>query len=210
MANQLTTKRIFTPVLIVLFFVGVIMLMLIYSTIRDHNTQHNIEYIKEVPEFTLIDQTGNEVTKTDLLGNFWITSFIFTNCGGSCPTMTFQKRELQNAIPPDFPVRFVSISVDPERDTPGVLRSYAEEWGADQRRWLFLTGETKNIYSLAREGFLLGVEPEGGTLREPIMHSQRFVLVDNDGMIRGYYDGFDDSELKQLKDDLFYLLAKTE
>jgi len=208
MADLKITGKIFKPVLIVLFFIVVIMLLLLYGTMRDHSSQHTLEYIKEVPGFALIDQFGNEFTGNDLKGKFWIASFIFTHCGGSCPTMTFQKRELQNDIPPELPVAFVSISVDPERDSPGVLRAYAEEWGADQRRWFFLTGDTAAIYSLAREGFLLGVEPEGGTFLEPIMHSQRFVLVDNNGVIRGYYDGFDDKEIMQLKDDLFNLLER--
>lgn len=210
MEIQKTAKTIFTPVLIVLFFVGVIMLMLFYTTMHEHRTSNDLENFNEVPDFTLIDQFGDALTNTDLHGKFWIGNFIFTNCGGSCPTMTFQMRELQKEIPSHLPVRFISISVDPERDTPGVLRSYAEEWEADQQRWLFLTGEAEHIYSLARDGFLLGVEPEGGTLIEPIMHSQKFVLIDNGGMIRGYYDGFDESEIMQLKDDLNFLLEVSE
>ncbi len=206
MEFQDSVKKIFTPVIIVLFFVGVIMLMLFYNTMREHTTSTEIEVIKEVPEFTLVNQFHNEITRYDFRGYYWVVNFIFTNCGGTCPVMTFQMRELQNDIPADLPVKFVSITVDPERDTPDVLREYAEEAGADQERWMFLTGNKEKIYALAREGFLLGVEAEGGTLQEPIMHSQRFVLVDPQGMIRGYYDGFDEDEVNQLYNDLENLL----
>jgi len=183
--------------------------MLVYHTIRENDATRKLVVIKNVPQFALIDQFGEELTGSDLLETYWIANFIFTHCGGICPTMTFQMRELQNAIPPDMPVRFVSFSVDPERDTPDVLRAYAEEWGADQERWSFLTGKKEEIYSLAREGFLLGVNPDGGTLIEPIMHSQRFVMVDDTGMIRGYYDGFDDTEIEKLIEDLYFLLGET-
>lgn len=203
-----TARKIFTPVFIVLFFVSVIMLLLVYHTMSTHNGTKEIDTIKKVPEFSLTDQNGAGLTREDLLGTYWVANFIFTNCGGICPTMSFQMRALQNSIPADLPVHLVSISVDPERDTPAVLKEYAAEWNADPERWSFLTGEKEAIYSLAREGFLLGVNPEGGTLVEPIMHSQRFVLVDEEGMIRGYYDGFDDEKTGVLLDDLFYLLGE--
>lgn len=206
MDERNTTMKIFTPVLIVLFFVTMIMLMLVYHTMRDDGKIRETAVIKEVPQFSLINQFGKEVTQTDLLGSLWVVNYIFTSCGGTCPAMTFQMRELQRSIPSDMPVKFVSVSVDPERDTPDVLREYAEEWEADADRWLFLTGEKEEIYSLSRDGFLLGISPEGGTLAEPIMHSQRFVLVDAEGSIRGYYDGFDEDEVGLLRNDIFILL----
>lgn len=208
MRTQDSIRKIFTPVIVVLFFVGVIMIMLVYNTMREHPTTIEIEVVKDVPDFTLTNQFHEEISRDDLLGYFWIVNFIFTNCGGTCPVMTFQMHSLQNEISSELPVRFVSITVDPERDTPDVLHAYAEEAGADQSRWFFLTGETEKIYNLAREGFLLGVDPEGGTLREPIMHSQRFVLVDADGMIRGYYDGFDEEQVNLLNRDLYILLGE--
>jgi protein SCO1 len=209
METQNTTKKTFSPVLVILFFVVIIMLMLVYHTMRKYDESGKLEAITKVPHFSLVNQLGEIITNDDLIGTYWIANFIFTNCGGTCPVMTFHMRELQNSIPPELPVRFVSISVDPERDTPDVLRAYAEEWRADTTRWYFLTGDQEEIYSLTRRGFLLGLSPDGGSLIEPIMHSQRFVLVDQEGLIRGYYEGFDDADIDQLKEDLFYLLHKT-
>jgi protein SCO1 len=209
METQSTTKKTFTPVLVILFFVVVIMLMLVYHTMRKYDESGKLDAITKVPHFSLVNQFGEIMNSDDLIGTYWIANFIFTNCGGTCPVMTFQMRELQNSLPPELPVRFVSISVDPERDTPDVLRAYAEEWEADSARWYFLTGDQEEIHSLTRHGFLLGLNPDGGTLIEPIMHSQRFVLVDQEGLIRGYYEGFDDADIDQLKEDLYYLLDKT-
>jgi len=206
MEIQVYMRKIFAPVVIVIFFVGIIMFLLAFNTMHQHNAENELEAIKGVPDFTLVNQFNEEVSRDDFFGYVLVVNFIFTNCGGICPTMTFQMRELQDSLTEEIPVRFISITVDPARDTPDMLRAYAEENGADSDRWLFLTGDSETIYSLSREGFLLGVNPEGGSLREPIMHSQRFVLVDDNGMIRDYYDGFDEEELDRLRQDIKYIL----
>jgi protein SCO1 len=195
----------YLPLITVIFFVAAIASLLIYHTVSRYDTDGKYEYISYVPDFTLQNQFGNETSLEDFRGYYWIVNFIFTRCAGVCPVMTFQMARLHDSIPPEYPVRFVSISVDPERDTPDVLYLYAEDAGADHARWTFLTGYTEEIYTLSRQGFLLGVDAEGGTLKEPIMHSQRFVLVDPDGAIRGYYDGFDDADIDNLREDVITL-----
>jgi cytochrome oxidase Cu insertion factor (SCO1/SenC/PrrC family) len=110
-----------------------------------------------VPDFALTDQHGRLVRRADLEGKVWIASFIFTNCPEECPLMTAEMAQFQSDLAniPDF--RLVSISIDPERDTPSVLSQYADRFKADSERWLFLTGDKRAIYRLAREGFRLGI-----------------------------------------------------
>ena len=159
----------------------------------------------EVPEFTLTNRDGRTVRRADLAGSPWIADFIFTRCPASCPMMTSRMARLVKELPADSGVRFVSFSVDPEHDTPEVLERYAASFKAPAR-WLFLTGDGRQIYRLSKEGFKLGVDaaPQASGIEtaEPILHSTRFVLVDGAGRIRGYYDAFDAESMKGLTRDL--------
>jgi protein SCO1/2 len=110
-----------------------------------------------VPDFALIDQNGHPVGKSDLDGKVWIASFLFTNCPDECPLLTAEMARLQSDTAHIADLRLVSISVDPDRDTPAVLSQYAERFNANPGRWLFLTGDKRAIYRLAREGFRLGI-----------------------------------------------------
>jgi protein SCO1 len=157
-----------------------------------------------VPEFSLTERSGKTVTRQDLAGRVWIADFIFTNCGGTCPLMSEEMRKLQDALPPE--TRLVSFTVDPARDTAEVLARYAQKFGADEDRWWFLTGDKQTLYDLSIKGFKLALDETGGTPTEPITHSTRFVLVDRSGMIRGYYGGTEDEELKRLSADAKTLL----
>jgi len=157
-----------------------------------------------VPDFTLTDQTDKTVTLQELKGKVWVADFIFTNCGGTCPIMTEKMRKLQQAVPAE--IRMVSFTVDPARDTPKVLAAYAAEHGATRDRWLFLTGDKQSLYDLCVKGFKVPLDDQGGTPAEPITHSTRFVLVDKEGQIRGYYSGTEDPELMRLATDAKKLL----
>ncbi len=163
--------------------------------------------LSEVPDFALIDRDGSTVTLADLEGVPWIADFIFTRCIAICPRMTWQLKELRASLPEDVGV--VSISVDPEHDTPEVLAEYAERHGVDAD-WHFLTGDLATIDSLTRESFLLPLDrspdPEVMTSPDPILHSNRFVLVDSEARIRGYYNAFDAEDLERLASDVKGLL----
>jgi protein SCO1 len=156
----------------------------------------------EVPDFALVNRDGQPVRRADLAGAPWVADFIFTRCGAACPMMSLRMARLERELPADLGVRFVSFSVDPEYDTPKVLQEYAESFGAPGR-WLFLTGEKGEIYRLSREGFKLAVDDTTPVNEdEPILHSTRFVLVDGDGRIRGYYEAFDEEAVKKLTADV--------
>lgn len=157
-----------------------------------------------VPPFELVNRDGRTVTREDLRGAPWVADFIFTGCKVSCPVMTTRMGDLSRRIPGNR-LRWVSISVDPDNDTPEVLEEFAQSFNAGES-WLFLTGEKEALYDLVREGFHLGVavaDPsQPGSELEPISHSTRFVLVDSGSQIRGYYDAFDTASLNKLANDL--------
>jgi protein SCO1/2 len=110
-----------------------------------------------VPDFTLIDQRGRPLGKADLAGKIWVANFIFTNCPNECPLMTAEMAKLQADLADVPELRLVSITVDPQHDTPPILSQYAARFQAEPERWFFLTGDKGTIYRLAREGFRLGV-----------------------------------------------------
>ena len=101
----------------------------------------------------------------------------------------------------------MSVTVDPEHDTPPVLAAYADMFGADRSQWLFLTGDKTAIRRMVQDSFHLGVQDNPDSEDQPILHSTKIVLVDRDGLIRGYYDGTDPDSLKQLVVDATRLLA---
>jgi protein SCO1/2/putative membrane protein len=150
------------------------------------------------PPFQLTNQDGQGVSNEDLRGKTWVVDFIFTRCPGPCPIMTSKMVALSKAVTsPD--VRFVSISVDPAFDTPAVLKKYAEVRGATDPRFIFLTGDRKTIYTLAEKGFKLVAQPESA--RAPILHDERFLLVDGGGNVRGVYRSKDDASMAKLAVD---------
>ena len=164
----------------------------------------DLPVMNTVPEFTLVERSSREVKSQELAGQIWIADFVYTTCGGISPIMTQKMRKLQDQLPEE--IRLVSFSVDPETDTPAVLAEYANKFGADPKRWLFLTGSRDELYALSKNGFKLAVENTGGTEAEPITHSSRFAIVDRQGRIRGYYSMDDPEELKHIIRDVKSLL----
>jgi len=151
------------------------------------------------PDFNLTERSNRKVTRQDLAGKVWVADFIFTRCAGTCPAMSSNMRKLQDQLFED--IRLVSFSVDPYHDTPEVLTGYANRYGADRDRWLFLTGEPEAIQKLSVGGFKLALDPTSGTEAEPITHSSRFVLVDRSGNIHGYYGTQEAQDLDRLVKD---------
>jgi len=155
-----------------------------------------------VPPFQLIDQNGQPFGSQQLLGKIWIADFVYSTCPGPCPMISSRMSETQKPLR-DTDVMLVSFSVDPQHDTPAVLREYAARLSAEPGRWHFLTGDKTTIYRLVRDGFKLATA-EGGAAG-PI-HSIRMVLVDRTGMIRGYYDATDADAVTRLLADTNHLL----
>jgi protein SCO1/2 len=147
-----------------------------------------------VPDAKLVDEQGKPVNLSTFKGGVTVYDFIFTSCTGTCPIMTNNMRALTAEIDRDAPVRFVSITVDPTRDTPDVLAKYAQRVRNDPR-WTFLTGDRDTIVDVSVKGFKLtaGDPMPGG---EPLLHSSKFAVADKTGVIRAYFDGTDGASMK--------------
>lgn len=153
-----------------------------------------------IPAFHLTERAGTPFTQDDVRGRVWIADFIFTRCPDVCPALTTRMHGLEARFRREqAEIVLVSFSVDPTYDTPEVLRRYASAHGAGPT-WRFVTGPRDAIASLLRDGFRVAFAddgPESG----PITHSDRFVLVDRELRIRGYYHGSDPDELDRLAED---------
>jgi protein SCO1 len=159
-----------------------------------------------VPNFELVNQDAQPFGSPQLSGKIWIADFIFTSCPGPCPIISTRMSELQKPLAKSD-VHLISFSVDPEKDTPEVLRTYADKLRKEPLRWDFLTGPRAVIASLSRDGFKLGLS-DGETSESGPVHSTRFVLVDRRGTIRGYYDALAPDGVTKLLADTNHLLRE--
>lgn len=170
-----------------------------------------LQIFSAVPEFSFVETNGRRITLAELKGKVWLVNFIYTNCPDTCPVQSAQMRQIQEDFQNEKDLRLVSITVDPTRDTPQVLSQYAKRFSADPARWFFLTEEKETIYKFAQDGFRLGAvelphenRSESGATHT---HSPRFVLIDRDAQIRGYYVSTDAEAMKRLSRDLKVLLG---
>ena len=158
--------------------------------------------VAPVPAFSLTERDGRTVTNQDLLGHVWVADFFFTLCTGPCPKLSLRLRSLQEGIREYAgDVKLVSFSVDPTYDQPAVLQKYAERYGAEPDLWWFLTSDDEpSMHKLVAEGFLQAVSR--ASKRSPVIHSTRFLLIDQEGYIRAWYDGEQAATRAQLLHDI--------
>ncbi|MXV73571.1 SCO family protein [Candidatus Poribacteria bacterium] len=205
--NATKTKRKFDKSTLIWVMLGVIIIVIaavnLWSVFGTKPEVLTETASISVPDFSLTNQQGEPLGLSDMVGKVWIADFIFTNCPTICPAMTQEMARLQSEFVAD-PVYFVSFSVDPERDTTEVLTRYAKAYGADDRRWHFLTGDKAHIYQLAEQGFSLAAGHKGSE----VLHSPRFVLVKADGNIHDYYDSRSKPAMLRLRRDVKTLLKK--
>lgn len=169
------------------------------------------------PEFALVDQTGDTLRTADLRGTIWVASFIFTSCTGVCPLISARMAMLRDQLREDGllgeSVRLVSITVDPKRDTPEVLREYATRFGGSPpAEWAFLTGRPADaVRSMIQEGFhLSAVAPadtahasaDTATTNYQVDHSPRLLLIDGEGVVRGTYDSTETDAIDRIRADI--------
>jgi|SRR6185503_223598 len=162
----------------------------LYEKSREQRRQANkaAPVLSEVKDFTLTNQLGQVVTLADLRGHVWVADIIFTSCAGPCPEMTKHMKELQDALPGSSNAKIVTLTTDPETDTPSVMMKYSERFGADPKRWLFLTGEKKELMNLAVDSLkfvAVPVKPE--ERKDPndlFVHTTTFMVVDKQGRMR--------------------------
>lgn len=150
-----------------------------------------------IPDFVLTSQDKTEIGRNEMKGKITIVDFFFTSCPSICPIMSTEMERVDDAFRNQDKVQIFSISIDPEYDTPEVLKEYAERHRATPGKWFFLTGEKQLIYDLARCGFILPTL-DGNGVPDDFVHSDKFVLVDELGRIRGYYSGTNREDVDKL------------
>jgi protein SCO1/2 len=153
--------------------------------------QKALPVIDQVADFTLTNQDGNVTTLADLSNQVWIADIIFTRCAGSCPIMSTQMKSLQDTLPSNSRAKLVTLTTDPDYDTPSILKRYGERYGADFQRWTFLTGAKGELAGLAAGSLKLGstpVPPQDRTNSVDLfVHSTIFVVVDKQARLRGSF-----------------------
>lgn len=181
---------------------GLIVIAIIVAFLASQFRGPVLPVYAELPPFALTNQDGRTVTLDDLRGKVWIADAIFTRCPGQCLLMSAHMRQLQSALPAGQPIELVSFTTDPGFDQPPVLKKYAERFSAENNRWLFLTGTKTAMHNVEVDGLKLSVvdKPPGAqeSPNDLFIHSEKFVLIDKQGRIRGWFDGEQDSTLPQL------------
>ena len=161
-----------------------------------------------IADFDLIDQDGFAFSSSSFSKKIWIVEYFFASCMGICPIMNEQMKRVQAAFLADTNVVIMSFTVDPENDTPKVLKEYANAHGSAAGKWFFLTGDKDSIYKLARKSFFLLKPAEAenqGDVGSDFIHTNNFVLRDENKQIRGYYDGTNRNEVDELIEDIVIL-----
>lgn len=162
-----------------------------------------------IADFFLTNQDGETFNSKNLEGKFYVTDFFFTTCPTICPDMSSQLQRVQKKYSNLDDFLIISHTVQPEIDSPEVLKEYAELYEADTKKWIFLTGDKKTIYDLARKSYFAAVtEGDGGV--DDFIHTENFVLVDKEKRIRGFYDGTSAKSVDQLIVDIEILAQEYE
>ena len=214
--TETSNARRHLVILNILFLAGIFSLIIltINSPFKRATTQENQNNtwmantvgLAILPPFSLVSQDGEQITNAHLLGKIWVANFIFTRCTASCPKMSAQMASLQNTYRGDPDIKLVSFSVDPEYDTEMILHEFANSYSAEKGQWFFLTGSRNQIYSLAHDFFHLGAGPLSDKDKEmgaeEVLHSERFVLLNPQSQILGYYDGMSEESMANLKSEI--------
>lgn len=203
----------------VVIAVGTFLLGAILITYRAIEKMNPLPVYFQVPVFSLIDQDEKLFTNENLKGKAWVTDFVFTRCSGICPLLSARLSQIakESAQWKDVASRtgFLSISVDPEYDTPERLAEYGKRFEADPARWRFVTGEADQIRNLVTGGFRISLshapvlEGQAVDPGQAIIHGDHFLLVDSEGYIRGIY-AQDEEAMEKLKIDLRNLAGRTQ
>ena len=200
---------------LLLLFVGYGLFLINWtgSGAGDASTSAALPVFRALSSMDLVDQEGEPVNLQTFRGQPWFTNIIFTRCPGPCARMTQKMRQLQEALPAEASeVRLVSLTTDPDFDTPEVLSQYARKFGADTRSWKFLTGTKEEIVRVSTQEWLLVMLEKGEAERESpndiFLHSTLTVLMDGLGRIRGAYEILEEGQLEEALADLQRLLQE--
>jgi protein SCO1/2 len=182
---------------LVSFVLGVAALIVITTAEKSHA---DLPMLGQIPNFEFIKQDGSPFGLRNMAGKINVVDFMFTSCREACPIMSSNMAKLYQQFDATGKVQFVSISVDPGRDSLSVLQAYANAFGVNDDHWVFLRQPVDDVVKLSEKGFMLTAQ------NLPENHSTKFALVDDKGQIRGYYDGQNDTDMKLLARDIMGLI----
>jgi protein SCO1/2 len=189
--NERTGKTIWLMWGGLLLLVTFLMVGLLLQIRSRANARTALPVLGQVADFTLTNQFGRVVSLADLRGHVWVGDIIFTRCPGPCLKMTRQMKELEKALPAGSNVKLVTLTTDPDYDTPAILKTYSERFSADPSQWTFLTGTKDEIRKLGIDSLKLTAIEKKPEEREEsndlFIHSTIFVLVDRKGQLRGVF-----------------------
>lgn len=165
---------------------------------------HNVRPI------ALTDQFGKTVTLNDsaLKGKILVVDFIFTSCPSICPTLTRNMKRIQDAFKTDSVLRYVSVTIDPARDSSAKMKAFGDKYNINHDTWMMLTGPKDSIYYLALKEFKANIAQ--ADVDTTFIHTQKFFLLDKDRVVRGWYDGLDSTHLDRLINDAVLLMLERD
>ena len=210
--------------LVIVTALSTIILTLFYSALKPKKTlpiynpsmvnpelvDSTIQYISKyhsIADFSFTNQNGKTITQKDYEGKIYVADFFFTTCGSICPKMTTNLVEVQKAIINNPKVMLLSHTVFPETDSVSVLKKYAIKNGVIDSKWNLVTGDKKQIYSLARKSYLAVKLGKPEDLYD-MVHTENFVLVDSKRRVRGFYDGTKKEDIARLIEDITFLCTQ--
>ena len=169
----------------------------------DSTVQYKSKY-HTIADFSFINQNGKTITQKDYEGKIYVADFFFTTCGSICPKMTANLSDIQKAFANNPKVKLLSHTVFPETDSVSVLKAYAKKHNVDDTKWNLVTGDKKEIYTMARKSYLAVKLGKPSELYD-MVHTENFILVDTKKRVRGFYDGTNKEDVKRLIEDITFL-----
>jgi len=202
----MTKKLLFYGLFFVLLFVGFVFAL---NKLIPGFSEVKMPVLSNVQPFSFTSQDGKPVSDRDISGKVCVVEYFFTTCKGICPKMNRNMKTVYEKFKGENNFLILSHTVDPETDSVGRMKQYADSLGADSNTWLFLTGRKDSLYSAARLSYLLD-DPKNnnGKMEEQFIHTQFFALVDKNGSVRRIYDGLKQDELNELMKDIDKLLVE--
>ena len=218
MISILKKYRIFIGVFVIF---SIITLFLFYTALKPEKTlpifnpsdinpelvDSTVQYISKyhtIADFSFTNQNGKTITQKNYEGKIYVADFFFTTCTSICPKMTANLFDVQEAIKDNPKVMLLSHTVFPENDNVAVLKAYAKKYDIDDKKWNLVTGDKKEIYTMARKSYLAVKQGKPEELYD-MVHTENLVLVDTKRRVRGFYDGTKKEDIQKLIEDITFL-----
>lgn len=179
----------------------------VYSMQAVNCEPNEVDGIHRIPDFSFVNQEGDTITQKDYEGKIYVADFFFATCPDICIIMTSELLRVQEKFKDNPDIKILAHTVNPEDDTPEVLKEYSKSYGADLSMWDFVTGDKDAIYEQARCGYFVVAKPEEKS-EDDFIHSDKLILVDKDKRIRGFYSGTDREDVDRLITEISLLLLE--